>query len=284
LGSNPNSSGTYALGGTGVLTTGSEIIGQTGVGVFNQTGGTHTVNGDMQLGQMSGTGTYTLSAGTLNVASGKLNVGDSGSGKLEVDGGSLKVGNLSVKGSGTLVIGSPSADIRVLGSLYFDTNAHLAAAPGSQVHMAGASFENSSTTATSLADLAKLTLLIEGGTSRHSTVEVQSKDMGPSPAGFGANFALGGLVLGGEDVGWVQLVDGYYNADRNTPGALYVNSLTLGAGSTLDLNHFNLYYHQFTNLGGSVLNGTPQFVTPEPATLTLLFLGGMGVLVRRKRR
>ena len=62
--------GTFNLSG-GSLQAAQESIGEAGPGVFNQTGGSHTVNTNLIIGQGSapgnGTGTYLLSAGTLLV-------------------------------------------------------------------------------------------------------------------------------------------------------------------------------------------------------------------------
>ena len=72
--------GTYNLSGTGVLTAPNEYVGcwgdgTGGTGVFNQSGGTNTIAGNLYLGSSTttetttgGTGTYTLSAGTLAVS------------------------------------------------------------------------------------------------------------------------------------------------------------------------------------------------------------------------
>ena len=52
----------------GTLTTGGESIGVSAVGLFNQSGGTHTVNGTLIVGQYNiATGTYNLTGGTLGV-------------------------------------------------------------------------------------------------------------------------------------------------------------------------------------------------------------------------
>jgi hypothetical protein len=67
-----NGSGTYNLSGSGSLTVaGGEYVGYYGVGVFNQTGGTHTTDalyvGGYQTNSASANGTFKLSGGTLTV-------------------------------------------------------------------------------------------------------------------------------------------------------------------------------------------------------------------------
>ena len=62
---NPEVPDVFAQSG-GTLTTTAEFIGVAGVGLFNQSGGTHTVNGTMTVGQYNvATGTYNLTGGTL---------------------------------------------------------------------------------------------------------------------------------------------------------------------------------------------------------------------------
>lgn len=141
LGLASGSSGTYNLSGTGSLSATGVTVGFGGTGIFNQSGGTHTVGGDIYLGWNGGSsGTYNLSAGSLaannmlvgyqgsgivnqsggtntlsgalvminsasnyNLQGGTLNVGSIvGSGTLNLDGGALTVGG----GNGTIDVGT----------------------------------------------------------------------------------------------------------------------------------------------------------------------------------
>jgi hypothetical protein len=43
------------------------------------------------------------------------------------------------------------------------------------------------------------------------------------------------------------------------------------------------YTFTFTDVSGSTHDLTGSFVTPEPATMTVLVLGGLGLAVRRRR-
>ena len=102
---------TYNLSG-GVLTTGGMIVGDgtafnlggTPTGFFNQTGGTHTVSGDLIVGNAYGsTGTYTLS-GESNVTldvSGTIVLGVTGYGEFDQSGGKVTAGELDLGRNGT---------------------------------------------------------------------------------------------------------------------------------------------------------------------------------------
>ena len=99
LGGFAGATGTYNLSGTGALAVNAhEYIGDSGTGIFNQSGGTHTIAAgkDLYLGYSAvSTGTYTLSAGTLS--GDNLVVGDSGTGTLNITaGGSVSSDSASI--------------------------------------------------------------------------------------------------------------------------------------------------------------------------------------------
>jgi hypothetical protein len=87
LGEGSGSSGTYNLSGTGnLLLHGFVDVGDGGVGVFNQTGGTASVASVLLgYGQVGGEGTYNLSGGTLTVLG--TGVGGAGVGVFNQTGG-----------------------------------------------------------------------------------------------------------------------------------------------------------------------------------------------------
>lgn len=97
LGNNTSSSGTYTLE-AGSLSVGTgEIVGYSGTGIFNQTGGTNMVGGTLYIGNNSGvSGTYTISGGTVSAVSGIL-VGNLGVGTLGIQSnGSVSTDSLSI--------------------------------------------------------------------------------------------------------------------------------------------------------------------------------------------
>jgi hypothetical protein len=121
VGDNTGSIGTYKLGGTALLSVKrNEIVGNSGTGSFEQTGGTNSAT-KLYLGFNAGSsGSYTLSAGSLST-SGEQWVGYQGTGTFIQEGGSnsltssiccgiLRIGSKSgTNGSYTLHAGSLSA-------------------------------------------------------------------------------------------------------------------------------------------------------------------------------
>jgi T5SS/PEP-CTERM-associated repeat protein len=107
VGYQSGSNGTYNLSGTGQLISNkSEYIGHEGVGLFNHTLGSNTINGagsSLVLGnQATGNGTYTISGG-LTVADNVI-VGQAGTGTLNISGtGSVSVNDQLSIGAGDAV-------------------------------------------------------------------------------------------------------------------------------------------------------------------------------------
>ncbi len=104
------------------------------------------------------------------------------------------------------------------------------------------------------------TLTIEGPGSASSPelLEVMSQDQGNVPAGFQGNFHYDTIALASN--AYVRLVDQSQNSAGSTgPEALYVNSLVVPAGATLDLNGRSAYTRE-SQIDGTVINGTIQQV------------------------
>jgi len=100
LGHGANSTGTYKLSDPGELSADTEVVGDSGTGNFEQSGGQNTVS-KLVLGQSGGgtsSGSYTLSQGSLNAKS--LVIGDSGKGEFTQNSGTAFVnGDLVMGGS-----------------------------------------------------------------------------------------------------------------------------------------------------------------------------------------
>src|SRR5262249_43445081 len=87
-------------------------------------------------------------------------------------------------------------------------------------------------------------------------LEVMSQDLGNTPSGLSHNFAYAALAVGTNTLPTaVRLVDNAHNSAGTGPEALYVNTLVVTAGSTLDLNGHHLYARQ-AQVAGTVVNGS----------------------------
>jgi hypothetical protein len=81
LGESAVGNGTYNL--TGGVLNDDAIVGDAGVGVFDNSGGTHNVTGDLILGnQATGDGTYNLSGTGITAVTGSMTVGKEGTGAV----------------------------------------------------------------------------------------------------------------------------------------------------------------------------------------------------------
>ncbi len=104
-------------------------------------------------------------------------------------------------------------------------------------------------------------------------LEVMGRDLGPDSTGMANNFAYNSLALANNT--YVKLVDFSDNATGTDPEALYVNSLNLPLGTTLDLNGLHLYT-RLMQVGGEVIGGTVvqipdsgsiEYATPTPGSI-----------------
>ena len=227
--------------------------------------------------------------GGTNRARGTLTIGrgPGSQGSYSMSGGILVATDLFIggEGEGSMHITGPGADLTVERTLRFGPHSTFTAIPDTAFHMTGSAFENESTDPAALAGLANLNLIFEGGTTDIDPFEVAGRDIGTAPEGWDLNFELGTLTLGGSaGVGQVVLVDTF----DNQPGwdgseALYVRNLVVGPGSTLDLNGLHLYYLSAQIDPNATIIGGSLTQIPEPTTPTLLALGGLALLRRRRR-
>jgi len=275
-------------------------VGFSGTGVCTQSGGTLTLN-TLGMGYFSGSnGTYQLGGtGTVNVTD--TLVGKDGTGLLKLEGGTFSTKNLTVGALGTFNLTNSSATVNISGTVDLQVGAKYSAVSGTTLRFANdTKFKDEVKVATDVAGLSETTFLFNGtGNSSVNFFEVAGQDLGAVLDGFTSNFHLKALTIGGAGTATVKLVNDFVNYSGTLPStyaeALYVHTLLINSGSTLDLNNFHLYCGTFTN-NGTVLNGSVTVfpggvggiggpVIPEPATLAMIVpaLLGLGAIVRRRR-
>jgi hypothetical protein len=105
IGNSSTADGSYTLSGGSLNAAAidfygnSEYVGDNGIGSFNQTGGTHTLAGPLQIGYGAGsTGAYSLSGTGSLVSAGNEIVGNSGIGIFNQSGGTNTIENVNSLG------------------------------------------------------------------------------------------------------------------------------------------------------------------------------------------
>ncbi|HUB26786.1 MAG TPA: NF038122 family metalloprotease, partial [Tepidisphaeraceae bacterium] len=196
LGAGAKSTGTYQLSGTGslVLTGGDEHIGENGVGIFNQSGGSNSIDAanNLIVGDNAGaTGTYLLS-GTGTLSAGNEYIGNLGVGTINQSGGSNTISTILFVGFST---GSTGTYIMSGGTLTLSADEYIG--------YNGAGIFNQS-----------------GGT---NSLPASSSLLVGSLAGSTGTYILGGTGN--------LIVDGYEYAGYQTPGTILQTGGTNTPGS-----------------------------------------------------
>jgi hypothetical protein len=207
------------------------------------------------------------------------------------------VKDLAVWNYGTMEIANDPPELIVHGNLFFGSSAMYNAGPGATVHFVnGLAFSNQSQMSENLAGLAETIFLYDGMAPLSlATFEVAGCDFGKTMDGFDDNFAMMGMTLGQSDATYVRLVDKRNNGNRGGEGgsaeALYLNHLTIYAGSTLDLNGYHLYVEDYRyETGSTVLNGaisawsTTLIGVPEPGTIFMVVTAVVGTAAAMRRK
>src|SRR5262249_19060407 len=138
-------------------------------------------------------------------------------------------GILSASLGGTLVLGSATT-INQPGILTGQAGAAITA----QGNLVGATMN-----AQGYGPPGTVTLAGSGTAAPPQPVEAMSNDLGNVTAGFTNNFAYGTLALANNT--YVQLVDNAHNSAGMGAEAVYTNTLSVPAGTTLDLNGLHCY-------------------------------------------
>ena len=282
-----NFKGAQTLGGTG-----SVVLGDT----FNNIINNYSSNGDSGTLTIGSGITITGQEGSIGSPSDSYPLINQGTIDADVSGGAIYVSGSSISNAGTLEANGNGGNLITTGgaltstgileadgtsTLSLDGGSVMINSPGvlvvqwsATVDIAGSLLGN-----TTNADLyeAQGTVNFDGsGTSTApQLLEAMSDDLGNVSAGFQNNFAYNTLAVGWNDYwnDYVRLVNDSNNSGSSNPEAVYVNTLIVPSGSTLDVNGLNLYAANTqvagTITGGSItqITGPPTFTadTPPPA-------------------
>jgi hypothetical protein len=221
---------------------------------------------------------------------------DLGSGEWTVAGGVSSIGQASVRVGRVRVGQTDMGEPSHLAFLHADSNltvhetfalgdeAVLDVAEGAKVKLVGGEWVNEATDPDGLQELASLTVLVAGDLDTPTVMEAAGTDLGIH-ADWQDTFTLGTLIVGDGSPAKLVLADAFDNNGLADYEAMYVERLILAPGSVLELGDLNLYFRH-ASIDESASIDSPSSLTriPEPLTLTLLSVGGLAVLTRRRRR
>jgi hypothetical protein len=206
---------------------------------------------------LSGSATILFGANDLNtVASNLVNPGvlmiAAG---VTLRGKGFSLGGGPIVNLGTIATDSAGGQL-TLGSVRFDGLAQLLGDPSASIFFFADLLGNTQN-ATLFHPQGRVFLNAHGTAKSPQLMEVMSADLGAVAAGFTNNFDFGSLSVGGDQANptYVKLVDNDRNSSSPGPEALYVDSLAVPAGSTLDLNNLHVYAHT-AQIDGTVINGS----------------------------
>jgi len=283
----------------GLVLNGTATVDKSAVLTFDRTDEATAMTLDAEAGN---TAAVTLANGKVLVQGGKtLNLGGratlggwgsvatSGAaaaavvnqGTVRASGGTLAVSVQDFTNDGLL--GADGSGMLSLTCLKVGPSGYLVMEPGATLTVTG-DLASSSGAAT-LWNTTAAELVFPSGGEHH--LDITGDDLGALEAGYHDNFAWGTLTLGaGESL---LFADG----DAEPGGALYVGTLALAGGldqiNSISGNGLSVYYDPSLP-GNSYLNGKTYDLTgggqlspiPEPATFSLLALGGLALLRRRR--
>ncbi len=311
---NPSGSNFYGgmdLGtGSGTETVGGSPVFYPGTGTMNQTGGTFDIGRTVYVGQSS-TGIYNMSGGTINSfdSSRHFWIGEDASGTLNVSGGTANLANvevgsdngntantpngLMVVSGGTvnmdsLAVGNPdnvgTGTLRITGSGGSATTVNMTSYANAvldfQIGSSGVSDiavnnPNSTTDGraiTNLSGILELDLL-SGFTPTHGQSFTLLTTDNTGTTDPTTHIAYAGIVTAN-----VTYNNGFYNV-TNT-------GLSLAPADTADWSWAVDPISSGSNITGYQLVATyiGQTSIPEPATLGLMAMGGLGILLLGRKR
>jgi len=312
------SNGVYNLSGSAVLSASIECVGGRygdnstnlgGTGIFNQSGATNTVTNDLYVGSRGGNGTYHLTGGSLSIAD-DVYIGYAGNGPAGTNAPGTGIFNQDdTAAASSVTVG----DMIGLGwhagsSGTYNLAGGVLTAPTITKGAGTATF--SWTGGTLHVDTFGFDLVQNGGTLapgrspgqtdilgdyalNAGTLEIEMNgadqgDQNPAPPGdddIGFDFVsvTGAATL--DSILEVVFLAGYVPDQFQSFDVLTAQSIALGAGFGIDESQApgtGAYFlaHVVPGGNGEILRLT---YVPEPTTMTLLALGGLGALLRRRK-
>ena len=211
---------------------------------------------------------FNVNGGTASLASAVMVHGKNGNlfnnfatglvqnqGKIVADvaGGTITLGNNNGTFQNTGTLGAINGGLLIVnGTGTTNSLAGLMESPESTIQLSGSLL--STATSPSLYD-PQGNITFNGGGSEASPklLQATSQDFGNIPSGYIGNSAFGSLNLTTST--YLKLFDQINNTGSSAHKAVYVKSLSIPTGSTLDLNGLNLYTLT-SAISGHVLNGT----------------------------
>ena len=171
---------------------------------------------------------------------------------VTANGASIITGAFSTEASFGSIDLQAGGLLDFIGLVEFDGANRLVTQPGSTLNLHGNLM--GSTSNKTLYSALGTTIFNGLGTSANPQfLEAMGQDLGAVSAGFAHNFVYGTLLLANNTC--VRLVDQSRNGSGTNAEALYVNSLIVPSGCTLDLNGLHVYARG-KQIGGSVIGGT----------------------------
>ena len=163
---------------------------------------------------------------------------------LTIMGNISGTGQVQVQDNGRLAVGKEYVSVGALATknLLMSSGGAIRVDLSSTVSVAG-NFSYAMTDTSKWFWDSDSTLQMSGSGAQQQFLEVGGKDYGLSSTGFNNNFNLPALTLKTGSGAYVNLVDNIDNGHRASPEALYVNSLIVPTGTTLNLNRLHLYTH-----------------------------------------
>jgi len=165
--------------------------------------------------------------------------------------GTTTINTGTVLDEGTLSVQS-NAILNIKGGLTINGQGGLSAGTSTSVDVSGNLLGNTTNAAAFNPQGTVILDSAQGSTNPPQLLEAMSQDLGDVATGFVDNFAYGTLELTANT--YVELVDQAANSPGSAPEAVYVNTLIVPAGATLNQDGLNIYA-QTKQINGTIIAG-----------------------------